>query len=251
MNSDFQAFLQQRAHLSVSTKQCERRWMRDYQAFLDSEGLVWQATTTAIFERYHQSLLWKTTITGRLYSANTVDQALRTLRTFFRWTLAQKLTRQPVPAGFALPQPTTPEPVILTRAQVLALLQLPDTNTAKGMRDALILELLYAFPLTTGQCERLRLDQVVDRQLVFVEKTYPLHDTWPAMERYLEAGRPCLARDDTPTLLLGAHGTAFTSIDKVLHHYGFQLGLPQLLNARILRHSYRDHIAALARRSTF
>ena len=247
MNSTFERFLQEKSHLSNCTQKCMRHWLGHFERFLSG----WKAATATDLERYHQHLLWGAHSRGGLYSANTVDQGLRVVRTFFRWAVSLGLVRRDPCVHWKLPRPHQLEQPVLSHDKVLALLNLPDLSRPSGIRDALALELIYASPLTERQCLDLQVDQVVDRALVLDENRYPLDGTWPAMARYLEVARPRLAIKKSQVLLLSTHGGPMSTFQHRLSHYGPLMGLPQPLNARTLKRSYRAHILGLENRTLF
>jgi len=219
----------------LSTRDIERQWL----SLLERELPNWDKCDASEIERLRQSLVWGARRRGGMYSPNTIDQALRVVRSFYRWALTRGHVCDVSICSWKLPRPHQPRQPVLTRSQALQLFNLPDLNTPAGLRDSLLLELLYVLQMTSAQSLSLRLDQVASLQLDCVR---------PTLERYLARGRPLQARDDNDALLLTAAGRPLKHTQLIVRTYGRRLGLPYTLSIRILHRSAREHQAELHRR---
>jgi integrase/recombinase XerC len=119
-------------------------------------------------------------------------------------------------ATLASPKPHRDLPSVLRPEQAGALAESPSTeDTALGLRDGLILELLYATAVRVGELVRLDIDDVDrDRRLIRVfgkggkERSVPYGaPAERALQAWLERGRPEFAvAGSGPALLLGQRG---------------------------------------------
>ena len=230
VHADLQAFLDSHPQWAAATWSAHRRWL---ETFLEIGDLA----------AYHQSLLWSSSATGRLYSPNTVDQALRAVRAFCRW--AHRTGRRPndPTKDLKLPRPTQPIQPVLDRAQMLALLNLPNLTNPRGLRDLVLLELLCYNQLSAPDCIAL---ERADVHRLELEDT-----TANALTRYLACGRPLLQRVPTEKLLLTSRGRPFQTVGGVyaiLRRYSARMGLPFNLSGQLLRRSWRHQIQELQRR---
>ena len=251
MSPAFLAYLETRGDLAPTSHECHQHWLSLFEAYCQKRGLRWESCRPQDLEQFRQTLLWQPHGRGKLYSSNTIDQGLRVLRHFFRWAKRGRLIKTDPTASWVLPRPAQPDQPVLGHDQVLALLNLPDLSRPQGLRDQLLLELLYDFSLSIAECRALKLDPVDSNQIQLGERRLDLDSAASAMERYLAHGRPQLLRQPTPCLLLTGRGQPYltdTGIAFTLHRYGQQLGLVHSLCARTLHRSHRAHRGQLARR---
>lgn len=141
------------------------------------------------------------------YLAASVEQGIRprtsarrlsALRQFYRWLLRERLVKADPTSQIESPRLGRPLPKGLSEAQVEALLAAPDKETAEGLRDRAMLEVLYATGLRVSELVGLQPDRVnLSQGLVRVvgkggkERLVPLGDEavrW--LERFLDRSRP-------------------------------------------------------------
>ncbi len=164
-----------------------------------------------------RSWLAKQQTLGR--SRTTLARRATAARVFTAW--AFKTGRAPRDAGAQLgsPKPHRTLPEALTATDARALLDQAGALAADmgpmGLRDAAILEVLYATGMRVGELTGLDVDDVDhDRRVVRVfgkgrkERAVPYGlPAAHALDRWLRGGRPGLLRSETgPALFLGARG---------------------------------------------
>ncbi len=148
-------------------------------------------------------------------------------------------------------------PKFLYTAQLETLLAAPDANTALGLRDRALLELLYATGLRVSELCSLEIGQldfdygslkVVGKRnkerAVFFGK-----QAARALEEYLQRGRPILARasgklEAPKALFLNRSGTPLSSrsVARALEKYCLQVGLEAGISPHTLRHTFATHL---------
>lgn len=138
---------------AAATLEASRRWLKYFEA-------RYPVTVDKLRPRdlsaYRQSLCWEPGLRGKLYSENTVNQAVGVLRSYFRWCVEQGLL-QKSPAEHLVTRSLPPtKPVVLSPAQTRAVLALPDLDTAVGLRDRAMLG-LFVEERASG-CSLSRLD---------------------------------------------------------------------------------------------
>jgi site-specific recombinase XerD len=138
-----------------------------------------------------------------------------------------------------------------TVATMKRLLGLPDLSTPAGLRDRVILELLYVLGLRRRECEALDLDHLdlAGSALQVMgkgghERRLPISKGLSqTLVRYLESGRPALARSGEPALLVrksDGRRLSHSSLYHVLAAYGQRLGIA--LHPHQLRHACATHL---------
>ena len=196
------------------------------------------------------------------YLAAAVDQALRprtsarrlsTLRQFYRWAQREKLCAADPSARIEAPRLGRPLPKSLSEAEVEALLEAPDLDSAEGLRDRAMLEVLYATGLRVSELVGLQPDQLgLGQGLVRVvgkggkERLVPLGDEsvdWlrrfiATGRRELLAGQPCAALFPTRR---GAGMTRQAFWYRIKKH-ALAAGIRQPLSPHTLRHAFATHL---------
>ena len=189
--------------------------------------------------------------------ASSANRRLTVFKRYFRWALREGLiqhdpTLKLLPARQPLRVPKT-----LSEAQVEALLAAPDTDTALGLRDRTMLELMYASGLRVSELVGLKsihlgLNEGVLRVLGkgSKERLVPFGELardW--LERWLHAGRPELlgARQSEALFVTSAGRTPGTAMSRVMFwglvkRYARQAGIHAPLSPHTLRHAFATHL---------
>jgi integrase/recombinase XerD len=186
-------------------------------------------------------------------SARSVARVLNAVRMFYRSLLTEKLVTSDPTALVRPPRTARSLPRFLNLDEIDRLLAAPDGRTPRGLRDAAMLEILYATGLRVSELISLRLrDASPDSGLVRClgkgskERVVPM--TRAArfrLDAWLSGGRPALTRGRKPTaLFLNSRGGAMTrqGFWKILKEYGDALGLGSRLSPHVLRHSFATHL---------
>jgi integrase/recombinase XerC len=175
-------------------------------------------------------------------------------RTFTAW--AYRTGRLAADPGTRLSSPRAHRtlPPVLRQDQALALVEHPEPDGGPlGLRDRLVLELLYATGIRVGELVGLDVDDVdrhrrVVRVLGKGDKQRSVPFGGPAeraLAAWLRDGRPALARPDSgPALVLGARGRRVDprTVRRLVHEH--LAGLPDApdLGPHGLRHSAATHL---------
>lgn len=223
------AYLECHRELGRSPATCESAafWLEFFARFCEEQRLALSDLTPQVVAAYHTRLLWQPSSAGRLYAPGSVDIGLRVMRAFLRWAVNQRMLRQNPTRHLILTQPPGRPRRVWSAAEKEALMTAPDA-TSLGLRDRALLALGLNTSLTGPQLAGLDL---VD----FDPQTYRLaahrgrlrkgprelvvgDEVAQILFSYLTDGRPLLAQDDEPALLVTNHGLRYT-----------QLPLPRLL----------------------
>lgn len=185
--------------------------------------------------------------------ARTVSRQLSALRGFFRWMVREGRMQEDPTALIERPRSGRPLPKTLSESDVEALLEAPDVETAIGLRDRTMLEVLYAAGLRVSELVGLTLTEVNVRQgLVRIigkgnkERLVPLGEQaldW--LQRYMRDGRPLLLADiRSEALFPGRAGRAMTrqTFWYRLKAMALRAGLDKPLSPHTLRHAFATHL---------
>ena len=185
--------------------------------------------------------------------ASSAARLLSSLKRFFRYALrGGKIAADPT---LKIEAPTLPRglPKSITEADVESLLAAPDTQTARGLRDRAMLEMLYASGLRVSELVTLKTAQVSqDMGVVRVmgkgskERLVPIGEeaiTWLA--RYLGEAQPALlAGRATDALFVTSRGGAMTrqAFWHLIKRYAARAALGKSVSPHTLRHAFATHL---------
>ena len=185
-------------------------------------------------------------------SARSVARALAALRGFFRFLVRERHLKHDPTENVENPKLWTNLPKSLQPSEVEALLAAPDVKTPDGMRDAAMLELLYATGLRVSELIRVKIDDLVlDAGFLRTfgkgskERIVPFGDSARrAIAAYMEYARPACNRKNDPHLFLTnrsrpmSRQTFWMKIVK----YARKAGIRSHISPHVLRHSFATHL---------
>lgn len=185
--------------------------------------------------------------------ARSSARLVTSLRRFYRWLARENLIAEDPSALIEMPKIGRPLPKVLSESQVESLLAAPVTETALGLRDRAMLELLYATGLRVSELVGLRIHQVNLRQGVVQvrgkggrERLVPIGEeslTW--LERYLKKARAELL-DGHPAecVFPSRRGVAMSRQNfwHLIRRYAQQAGIRTALSPHTLRHAFATHL---------
>jgi len=183
-----------------------------------------------------------------------VARAVACVRGFYRFVTVER-KQDHSPADDLHPPRAWPAlPRFLSLEEVDHLLEQPDTDTPRGLRDKALIEVLYATGLRVSELVALRAGDLnlEEGYLTCIgkgdkQRMVPLgHQAADWVRRYIRDGRPALLRKKTsPWLFVNARdGGPLSRVGfwKVLKAYGVKAGLSRDLSPHVLRHSFATHL---------
>lgn len=222
--------------------------LKTFQAYLEDQGIKSLAQTdTALVLKYVISLR------NSGLGARSRARHLVSLRGFYAH-LHQSGRMDSDPARLIeLPKSGLKLPDVIGIEQVARLLEMPDRNTALGLRDAAMLELLYAAGLRVSELVGLETTSVnLEAGFARVwgkgskERVVPIGTkAVTSLGTYLREGRPKLLKHHTSRHLFVARaGKPMTrqGFWKLLRKYASMAGITQRITPHSLRHSFASHL---------
>lgn len=188
------------------------------------------------------------------YQRATIARKLAALRTFFRYLARERVVSANPVASVASPKAPRRLPKFLDREELEALFSAPDPESALGMRDRAILELLYATGMRVGEIVSLRTDQIDwdEREIVVFGKgskeRLVLLDVHAAglVASYLREARPLLvgSRGEGGILFVNRQGMPLNqrSVQRMLQKYVRAAGIQKAVSPHTLRHTFATHL---------
>ncbi|MGI5902232.1 MAG: tyrosine recombinase XerC [Desulfitobacteriia bacterium] len=180
-------------------------------------------------------------------SRKTIARKLAAIRAFFRFLCQEGVIEQNPVQRISTPKTNKNLPRFLFQEHLEKLLEAPDLNSIKGLRDRVILEILYGSGLRVSELVNIdRKDLDLEAGLLKVygkggkERIVPLTDSaLEAIKDYLKH-----RNDEEEALILNYQGTRLTarSVRRVLDKLGKQAKLNQHVHPHMLRHTFATHL---------
>lgn len=191
---------------------------------------------------------------SRTLRASSQARYISTLRRFYRYLSAHGRIAADPTQKIAMPVKPSRLPMVLSEAQVEALLDAPKTETTLGQRDRAMLETLYATGLRVSELVGLKMHAVSFEMGVIrvlgkgsKERLVPLGEQatdW--IHCYLAEARPALLnRKQTDDLFVTARGAAMTrqAFWQLIKRYALRSGIdPERLSPHVMRHAFATHL---------
>jgi len=184
--------------------------------------------------------------------ARSLARLISTLRSFHKFLVREGLRSEDPSAHLASPRTWQALPRFLTEEEVERLIDQPEADSPRGVRDRAMLEVMYAAGLRVSELISLKTEDLNWRGGFLIckgkggkERVVPWGGSAQrAVKRYLAEARPKLAKKPSSALFLTRRGRAFTrqGIWKILKTYAAQAGLPKRIGPHALRHSFATHL---------
>ncbi|MBF0610666.1 MAG: site-specific tyrosine recombinase XerD [Magnetococcales bacterium] len=188
-------------------------------------------------------------------SVASVARKRSSLRRFFQYLAASGQRTDDPTTLISAPKPRRSLPKYLSEQEVEALLAAPNRSTPLGLRDAAMLEMLYAAGLRVSELVNLP-SHGLDKEFGFVrifgkgdkERVVPVGEqALELAELYQSQARPFLSGGGiSDSFFLSIRGEAMTRQNfwYIITRYARGAGIQKPLSPHVLRHSFATHLLA-------
>jgi len=182
-----------------------------------------------------------------------IARARTSIRQLFKFLVKERLLEDDPTALVDGPKFPAPLPTVLSEKQVEGILAAPDRDTVLGLRDAAMIEILYACGLRVSELVGLPI-RGLDLSVGVVrvrgkgdkERLVPIGDrALDLIVRYANEGRPVHdPQRRSPQLFVSRRGSAMTRQNfwQRLGKYARQAGVRGKVSPHVLRHSFATHL---------
>jgi len=185
--------------------------------------------------------------------SRSVARHLVTIRNFFRFALLEGYVTDDPAVTIESPRFRKSLPEFLSVDEVDRLLAQPDVNSAVGLRDRAMIELMYSCGLRVSELCGLRLADLHAEEGCLrcigkgnKERLVPVgRQALGMVRRYLQSSRPeLLGENSSAHMFLNQAGRQISRLIywKALASYGRKAGLRKSLTPHMLRHSFATHL---------
>jgi len=185
---------------------------------------------------------------------STIARKIASLRSFYKYLLREGIVNHNPASDLRLPRRAKRLPVFLDEADVVRLLETPDTADLAGRRDRAILEVLYSTGMRIGELAAANIEDldllgevIKARGKGKKERLVPLgRPAIEALRDYL-AVRPAIARGrraSARALFINKLGTRLSErgVRRIFDKHARAAGLPAGVSPHTLRHSFATHM---------
>ena len=188
------------------------------------------------------------------YTSRTNARILSVLKRFYRWLLRENLITTDPTLEVSAPKLSKSLPVSLSEADVERLLQAPDVSKPLGLRDRVLLEMVYATGLRVSELVKLTLQQLDRRQgLVRIvgkggkERIVPVGELaleW--LNRYFDESRSLLlqGKGSSDYVFVTQRGGGITrqAFWYIIKNYAKIADIQVSISPHTLRHAFATHL---------
>lgn len=228
--------------------------IRSYQTDLTSFSQFLNQESFSILEvdykviRHYLAYLY-----SKKYAKKTIARHISSLRSFYKYLMKEQIiTKNPMKL-ISNPKLDQNLPKFLYTNELEDLLKIPDQSTKLGMRDAVILELMYATGVRVSELVSIQIKdiQFYERKIKVMGKgskeRYVLYGSLleTLLDQYLSDIRPTLLKDKTNDFLFLNHlGNPLTTagIRTILNKIIQKGALKFHISPHVLRHTFATHM---------
>ena len=186
-------------------------------------------------------------------AANSVNRALAALRGFYKYLLRMKKVDSTPVAHIELAKVWIHLPDVLSREEMNRMLAQPGSATAAALRDAAMLELMYATGIRVSELIGLTVNSI-NWQVGYLvamgkggkERIVPVGKTaYDQVRRYIDTARPLLLKGrENDSLFLNRSGKGFSrqGFWKIVKKYAAKVNLAKKVHPHSFRHSFASHL---------
>ncbi len=241
-------YLGQERGLASNTLDSYSRDLRQYGLYLEQAGSnAPEKASRATVLAYLMDLQKQGKATA------TIARRLAALRAFYQYLLREQRVQQDPTANLESPRLERRLPKVLTVKEVEQLLKQPRTDTAAGLRDRAMLELLYASGMRVSELIALELADI-NLDLGYIrcegkgsrERVVPVGSiSIESLREYLRHGRGELSPGaEERSLFLNHHGRRLTrqGFWKIVKKHARDARVSKEITPHTLRHSFATHL---------
>lgn len=241
---DFIKYLQDVKQSSPNTINAYQNDLRKLEAFLNQQGIE---TASKITETTLNSYVLSLEKEGM--SPASVSRHIASMKAFLLYLLRNGDIHHDPSVRIKAPKVIKKPPHIIEEDKVLKLLNQPDLNTNKGIRDKAMLELLYATGIKVSEIINVKLSDInlsgrfltcKDKQ----ERSIPFGAAaYNAIKAYMDIRETEFNKKHSEYLFLNSQGEQLTrqGFWKILKNYAKKAGIEDI-NPNMIRHSFAAHM---------
>ena len=186
------------------------------------------------------------------YSKKTISRYISSLRSFFKFLYMEgKIKNNPMTL-VSNPKPDKKLPNFLYSNDLENLLSSPEEDNIYGIRDTLILEILYSTGIRVSELIDIKIKNIIfDECQIKIngkgnKQRYVIYGAvcGKKLNNYLKNSRPFLDKKNSEYLVLNKNGSKMTSrfVEMLMHKYQKSANIKVNVTPHTLRHTFATHL---------
>lgn len=225
-------------------------YMGDVSRFLKEEGIKAKKNLCKLKNEDINEYILLIKSRGMAYSS--VARNVASLKNFFNYCNRNGIVKIKISDDLQMPKSARKLPNTLSDEEVVKLLEAPDTDTLKGIRDRAMLEFMYATGARVSEVINLKSGDVSLKNELVILSNGQKHRFVPvgkvaidALYAYMKDCRPKIANQASgDVFFLNLYGQPLTrqGFWKIVKGYIEESGIDSNVTAQTLRHSFALHL---------
>ncbi|HYA14706.1 MAG TPA: site-specific tyrosine recombinase XerD [Syntrophales bacterium] len=186
-------------------------------------------------------------------NARSVNRGLAAIRGFYKFLLREKKIDTSPVANIELAKIWTRLPDTLSQEEMNLLLAQPGIKTPVAIRDAAMMELMYATGIRVSELISLTIDNIKWQVRILVvmgkggkERIVPIgRSAYDCLQEYVDQARPYFVKaKQTNIIFLNRSGEGLTrqGFWKIVRRYAAKAGFQKKVHPHTFRHSFASHL---------
>jgi integrase/recombinase XerD len=182
-----------------------------------------------------------------------INRTLASLRSFYKYLMKEDAAKENPAARIELGKVWMRLPDTLTKDEMVMILEQPGSSTPLSLRDAAMLEVMYATGIRVSELVSLTMNTInwqMGYLIVFgkgsKERIVPVgQKAFDALRRYVENTRPVLIGNNATEMLFVSRrgrGISRQAFWKIVCKYARKAGLQKSVHPHTFRHSFATHL---------
>lgn len=243
---DYLEFLKYQKNYSDYTITSYENDITEFFNYINSEGLNYKNIEYSDIRFYLMYLKEKDD------NNSSIDRKLSALRGFYKYLVNEEVVHNNVFSLVNGPKKSKKLPRYFDYNELEEMFLIPDTNTALGQRDLLLLEMLYATGCRVGELVSIKVKDIdFNRRTILIigkgnKERYLNYGEYceDILKKYLKDGYLSLNINKSEFLFLNKNGGVLTErgvrfiLDKIIK----QTGINKNISPHMIRHSFATHL---------
>ena len=243
---NFLEFIKSDKKLSKNTLESYQRDILQYQEYLEEKKINYKEVNNENVLGYLDYLK------GLDKKASTISRHLASIRLFYQYLQKNKILKEDPTKVIQSKKIEKKAPSVLSSQEVSLLLEQPNGEGLKSIRDKAMLEVAYATGMRVTEIISLNVSDIdIESSLVTCknenkQRIIPLGKlSLSALKEYMTIARPNMIKDDNETaLFVNVNGKRLTrqGFWKIIKFYKEQAHITKDITPHVLRHSFATHL---------
>lgn len=243
----FITYLKESKKSSENTLVSYRRDLLKFCSFFEQQGIK---DVTVLTRTDLNSYILN--MEGQGMATSTISRGIASIKGFYHFLFREHIVIDDIAESLKAPKIIKKIPDTLSVEEVSLLLEQPNGESMKELRDKAMLEVLYATGIRVSELINLKLSDVNLKMNYLVcmnenkERIIPFEDyAKSALVHYISLARPMLVNDkDNEFLFTNCQGHQMTrqGFWKILKQYATMAGIKKDITPHMIRHSFAFHL---------